>query len=124
MGSPLRLLMVEDSERDTALLKLYLRRNGYDVELQRVDTQDALRSLLEERAWDIVVSDFNLPGFNAFDALNVVREGGRTTPFIVMSGEVDPQVVEGIVAAGSRYVTKFEMPAIVPIIDEYMRART
>ena len=122
MGKPLKVLLVEDSERDAALLALYLRRGGYDAEIQRVETRDDLRSQLRERAWDLVVSDFNLPGFDAFAAMQDLRESGRTLPFIVLSAEIASPVIDGITAAGSRYICKYAMREIIPLIDEYMRA--
>lgn len=39
MAKPLRVLLVEDSERDAASLELYLRRGGYDADVHRVDTR-------------------------------------------------------------------------------------
>ena len=123
MPKPLKLLLIEDSERDAALLKLYLRRGGYDLDLHRVETQADLQTKLDEGGWDVVVSDFNLPGFNALDAITITRERGQGVPFIVVSGEVSPEVVESIVATGSRYLSKFEMASIVSMIDESMQAR-
>jgi DNA-binding response OmpR family regulator len=124
MAKPLKVLMVEDSERDAALLRLYLRRAGFDAEVRRVDTEPELATQLQETAWDIVISDFNLPGFNAFGSMKLVRESGREVPVVVLSGELSPTVIEGIVAAGSRYVSKFEMREIVPIIESHMQDRS
>ncbi|HYI10173.1 MAG TPA: response regulator [Thermoanaerobaculia bacterium] len=122
MAKPLRMLLVEDSERDAALLMLYLRRGGYAPEVRRVDTRAELRSELRDGRWDIVVSDFNLPGFDAFAAMADLQASGRSIPFVVLSGELAPNVIETITAAGSRFVYKYVMREIVPIIDEYMRA--
>jgi CheY-like chemotaxis protein len=122
MAKPLRVLLIEDSERDGALLKLYLRRGGYDATVQRVDTKASLIANLESGAWDIIISDFNLPGFNAHAALEVLRERGRRLPFIVLSGEIARSVIEGILQAGaSQYVCKYEMGQIVPAIERAMK---
>lgn len=123
MSRPLRLLLVEDSERDAALLKLHLRRGGYDAYVERVDTRAALDAQLREGQWDVVVSDFNLPGFDAFATGTAVQESGRDIPFIVLSGDFSPGVIEGLDAAGIRYVGKYEMGKLVPIIDDCLRER-
>jgi DNA-binding response OmpR family regulator len=123
MARPLKVLLVEDSERDAALLALYLRRGGYDADVRRVETRLDLRHQLETGRWDIVVSDFNLPGFDAFGAMEIVRESGQSVPFVVLSAEIAPSVIDGITAAGSQYVCKYVMRQIVPIIDDYMRER-
>jgi phosphoserine phosphatase RsbU/P len=122
MPKPLRLLLVEDSERDAALLALYLRRGGYDAEIRRVETRDDLREQLRNGKWDIVVSDFNLPGFDAFAAMEDLRDSGKALPFVVLSAEIASPIIDGITAAGSRYVCKYVMKDIVPIIDEHVRA--
>jgi CheY-like chemotaxis protein len=124
MAKPLKVLLVEDSERDTALLKLCLRRGGYDADVHRVDTRTELDAQLQAGRWDIVVSDFNLPGFDAFDTRKAVQESGRDIPFIVVSGDFSPAVLETMAAAGIRYLYKSAMREIVPIIDEYLQERS
>jgi CheY-like chemotaxis protein len=123
MAKSLRVLLVEDSERDAALLNLYLRRAGYEATVQRVDTKVAMRNHLKSAEWDVVISDYNLPGFNAHAALKVLQESGRRAPFIVLSGEIAKQVIDGIMQAGaSQYVCKYEMKQIVPAIERAMQA--
>lgn len=124
MAKPLRVLLVEDSERDAALLKLYLRRGGYDAGVQRVDTRLELESQLRSGQWDIVVSDFNLPGFDTFAAIQTVKESGRDLPFVVISGEFHPDAIERITAAGLRYAYKDDMPGVLAIVDDCMRDRS
>ena len=124
MTKPLKVLLVEDSERDTALLKLFLRRGGYDADVHRVDTRAELDAQLQAGRWDIVVSDFNLPGFDAFAARKAVQESGRDIPFVVLSGDFSPAVIEAMAAAGIRYLYKSEMREIVPIIDDCVRERS
>lgn len=121
MAKPLRVLLVEDSERDAALLKLYLRRGGYDAHVQRVDTRPELHAQLQAGPWDIVVSDFNLPGFDAFAAVKAVKESGGDIPFVVLSGDYSLTAIEGITGAGIRYAYKDDMPGILAIIDESTR---
>jgi DNA-binding NtrC family response regulator len=118
MAKSLRVLLVEDSERDAALLNLYLRRAGYEATIRRVDTKLEMRAQLKSAEWDVVVSDFNLPGFNAHAALQVLHESGRRLPFLVLSGEIAEQLIAAIMQAGaSDYVCKYEMGKIVPAIE-------
>jgi len=125
MGKPLRVLLVEDSERDAALLNLYLRRAGYDATIRRVEKQTEMAVLVKSDPWDVIISDFNLPGFNAHTALKTVQESGRPIPFIVLSGEVAKDVIDGILQAGaSQYVCKYEMGQIVPAIERAIQATT
>lgn len=123
MAKPLRVLLVEDSERDAALLQLYLRRGGYEPMIQRVETRLAMKVQLETGDWDVVISDFNIPGFDGYGALEVLRESGRRIPFIVVSGELSRSIIEGITAAGAAaYLCKYELRQIVPTIEQALQA--
>lgn len=123
-AKPLRVLLVEDSERDAALILLYLRRGGYEPTLQRVDTRIEMRVKLRSSDWDIVISDFNLPGFDAFAALEVLKESGKKIPCIVLSGEINRAIIEGVMKAGAHeYLAKYEMRQIVPAIERAIASR-
>jgi len=47
----IRLLIVEDSEDDTVLLR-ELRRGGYEIESERVETAELMEKALQKRKWD------------------------------------------------------------------------
>jgi CheY-like chemotaxis protein len=57
MSQPLRMLMVEDSEDDATLLLRVLRRDGYEVVYEIVDTPAAMRAALENQEWDVITSE-------------------------------------------------------------------
>ena len=93
MGIPIRVLIVEDSEDDCALLIRELRRGGYDVQTQRVDSPAALKSACDSQQWDLVVSDFSMPQFSGTDALTLVRARQSDVPVIFVSGTDRKSVV-------------------------------
>src|SRR3954452_18712912 len=101
MGTPLRALIVEDVEPDAVLLLRELKRGGFDVISERVDTADAMRAALSAKTWDIVLSDHSIPGFGALMALEVLRERGLDLPFIVTSGSVGEDAVVNAIRAGA-----------------------
>src|SRR4051812_12824581 len=72
--TPLRVLIIEDSEDDTALLIRALRRSGYDPVYARVDTAAAMLAALADYTWDIIVSDYVMPRFSAPQALSLLKE--------------------------------------------------
>jgi CheY-like chemotaxis protein len=122
MAKPLRILLVEDSERDAALLQLYLRRGGYEPTIQRVENAAAMKTQLDSGEWDVIISDFNLPAFNAYAALEVLQKSGRRLPFIVVSGEISEAIIDGITKAGAtEYLAKYELKNIVPAIERAMQ---
>ena len=125
MTRPLRVLLVEDSERDAALLALYLRRAGYEATLERVETGPEMQSRLDASDWDVVISDLNLPNFDAPAALELVRHSGRNIPFIVLSGAIDEVVAKKIISAGAmKYLVKGQMKQVMAAIEEAVRTRS
>ena len=118
MSKPLRVLLVEDSERDAALILLYLRRGGYAPTVSRVESALSMKVQLEVGEWDVVICDYNLPTFDAYAALKVLEESGRRIPFIVVSGEISQTIIDRMSEAGATaYLAKYEMRQIVPAIE-------
>ena len=115
---PLRVLIVEDSEDDVSLLLAELRRGGYDVSWQCVETGDALAAQLAADTWDLVISDHNLPHFSAPAALRIVRERAGDLPFIIVSGSIgEAQAVAGMRAGANDYFVKGQLACLTPAVE-------
>ncbi len=122
MGTPLRLLIVEDSEDDTALLLRELRRGGYEVTHERVDTSSALTSALGSKKWDLVISDHSMPHFNGIDALNILRSKGSRIPFIFVSGTIGEETAVSALKDGAQdYLMKTNLKRLVPAVQRELR---
>lgn len=107
MSTPLRALLVEDSESDAQLLLRVLRSDGYDPEVMRVETSETMRTALKTREWDIVLCDNSLPQFDALSALRLVIETGSAVPFIIVSGTMEEeQAVAAIKLGAADYLLK------------------
>src|SRR3954469_11352280 len=101
MGSRLRVLLVEDSEDDAALVLAELRRAGYEPDFDRVYSAQALVAALEREEWDLVIADYSMPSFTGLEALNLVRASGLDLPFIVVSGTIGEDVAVAAMKAGA-----------------------
>ncbi len=88
MGIPLDVLIVEDREEDAELVLLTLRKGGFDVSHERVDSAEALADALKRREWDVVLSDYSMPSFSSVKAWEIVRNSGQRCPFLVVSGAI------------------------------------
>ena len=120
---PLRVLLVEDSADDALLLLRELKRGGYEVLHERVDTAEAMRVALEKRDWDVVVSDHAMPAFSAPAALELLRENGwRELPFIIVSGHIGEDAAVKVMKAGANdFVSKDSLARLVPAIERELR---
>jgi phosphoserine phosphatase RsbU/P len=122
MGKPLRVLIVEDSEDDSLLLIFELRRGGYAPAFRRVETVEAMQHALREQTWDVVISDYVLPGFSGLEALRVVRKSGLDLPFIVVSGKIgEDTAVQAMKEGANDYLIKGNVSRLVPAIEREMQ---
>jgi len=102
-----RVLHVEDSATDAALIERTLRRGGIDAEIHRVMTKADFITALEPGGWDAVLSDCELPGFSGAEALHLTRWRNRALPFIVVSGAVGEEEAAGLIRLGANdFVSK------------------
>ncbi len=122
MENPLKILIVEDSEDDLFLLLHELRKGGYSPEYLSVCTPEGMKRALAEREWEIVTSDYNMPGFNALSALELLKQSGLDLPFIVVSGKIgEDQAVAAMKAGAHDYVMKQNLSRLVPAITREIR---
>ena len=122
MGKPLRVLIVEDSEDDALLLIFELRRGDYSPIAKRIETVDAMLRALEEETWDVVISDYVLPGFSGLEALRLVRKSGLDLPFIVVSGKIgEDTAVQAMKEGANDYLIKGNISRLVPAIEREMQ---
>ncbi len=121
MGTPLKLLFVEDSEADAEFLARAIRKGGYDISYHRVDTGEALQKSLQE-SWDLVISDHAMPGFSGIAALQMVRERQADVPFIFVSGTIGEDVAVDAMRVGAQdYIMKGKLARLLPAIDRELR---
>jgi two-component system phosphate regulon sensor histidine kinase PhoR len=122
MSTPLKILVVEDSDDDLFLLLHELRKSGFEPEYLAVCTPQTMSSALAERDWDVVTSDYNMPGFNAMAALEILQRSGLDLPFIVVSGKIgEDQAVAAMKAGAHDYVMKQNLSRLGPAIERELR---
>ena len=113
----LRILQVEDSASDAALILRHFEKAGYEVHSERVEHADAMRIALRREAWDAVIADYHLPRFDAPHALAVLRETDLDLPFIVISGAIGEDVAVGMMKLGAHdYLMKDNLARLVPTV--------
>lgn len=122
MSRPLRVLLVEDSADDAALITRELVRSGYALIEERVETAEKMQAMLQNKAWDIILSDFSMPTFSATAALALLKESGRDIPFIIVSGTIGEETAVASLKAGAHdFLVKNQLARLVPAIERELR---
>jgi diguanylate cyclase (GGDEF)-like protein len=113
----LKLLIIDDSEDDVFLLVHAIRQGGIQLEFTHVETQDALRKMMTDSAWDIAITDHNMAGFSSWEALQIIREHSKDLPVIIVSGDISEEVAIGAMHKGAQdYIMKDNLARLVPVI--------
>ena len=118
----LKVLLIEDCEDDALLVLRVLRRGGFDLRWERVETAEDLRSCLISQPWDVIISDHNLPGFDAVAALAIVQQSQLDIPFIVVSGTIGEMAAVEMMRSGAHdYLMKDNLTRLPEAIRREVR---
>lgn len=118
----IRVLNIEDSEDDALLIFRELRQTGMQIFWERVECLETLQAALNRQTWDVVISDYHLPQFNAPEALRVVQEYNPLLPFVVVSGMIGEAAAVKLMKAGAHdYVAKANLTRLPEVIRREVR---
>ena len=123
MNSPLQILLVEDSVDDAQLIMLQLEQDGSAVECRRVDTEAAFTAALDPPP-DLILSDFSMPQFSGFRALQILRERGLEIPFILISGTIGEEIaVEAMKQGAADYLMKDRLARLASAVQNALNQK-
>src|SRR3989441_50205 len=117
MRPPERLLLLEDNECDAELLRRSIRAEWPNCDLVRVSCKSGFEAALNECKFDLILSDYMVPGFPGLVALSLALERCPDVPFLFISGAIGDEVaVESLKAGATDYVLKDRLAKLVPSI--------
>jgi len=99
MKTPLKLLVIEDVAADFLLLKRHLQQQGVEAEYRRVVSNSELNDALHNE-WDVVLSDYNVPGMNFKSSLQTIHAHRPELPVILVSGSVGEETAVELLRLG------------------------
>ena len=122
MNSNLRILHLEDDRYDAELIRHILQAEELVRELVRVETGREFSEALGQGPFDLILSDYTLPGFNGMAALNMAREKQPAAPFLFVSGTIDEELaVESLKQGATDYVFKNRLSRLGPSVRRALR---
>ena len=106
-GQTLNVLMLEDNQADAELCMRVLTKAGFAVLPEIVSTAEAFSEKLENNDYDIILADYNLPSWNALEALEMLQQFGNDVPFILVTGVLaEDTALEFITKGADDYILK------------------
>ncbi len=107
MLTPLKVLMVEDSEDDALLIRRALEKGGFEPECLRVETAQDMSAALSNASWDVILCDFKLPQFSGLDAISVLEKTRIDIPILIVSGSIGEEMAAECMRLGANdYIMK------------------
>ena len=117
MKPELHILHLEDNRTDAVLIRSLLAEEGIVCDLERVQSRDDFVTALEQGEFDLIFSDFTMPGFNGLAALELARRMRPEIPFLFVSGTLGEDVaVDTLQQGATDYVLKQRLERLGPAV--------
>ncbi len=109
----IRVLLLEDSRIDADLISRQLNMLGDDIQIDLTVIRREFEDALSQNHYDLILSDYTIPGFSGEEALALARTSAPDVPFIFVSGVFGEKFATEAVRAGATdYVTKRDLRRI------------
>src|SRR6185503_1975734 len=122
MNNPLRVLHLEDSRRDAELIQSTFESEGLDCQVVHVKNREQFEAVVLQQRFDVILSDYSLPHYNGFSALDFVRARDADVPFILVSGTLGEELaVQGLKSGATDYILKERLNRLVPAVQRALQ---
>ncbi|TAK95890.1 MAG: response regulator [Verrucomicrobia bacterium] len=122
MKKSLRVLNLEDSREDAELNHAMLAARWPECQFTRVDRREDFVAALEAGNFDVILSDYTMPGFDGRTALTLARKQQPNMPFIFVSGTIgEDAAIEALKNGATDYVLKHRLMRLIPAVDRALR---
>jgi signal transduction histidine kinase len=115
--STVRILYLEDSPFDRDLVQDAIEQNGLDCETVQVESPPAFESALRTGTFDLILCDYNVPGYDGFSALQLARRIHPVTPVLIISGSAgEEEIVNCLHLGATDYILKHRLERLGPAV--------
>jgi two-component system cell cycle sensor histidine kinase/response regulator CckA len=114
----LRVLHLEDSPRDAELVRHRLESDGLSCDIYRANGKASFEAALAGESFDLIISDYNLPGYDGISALKQAQVSQPDVPVILVSGTVsEEQAVNCLQIGATDYLLKDRLDRLAPAVE-------
>jgi len=119
---PIRVLHLEDNPRDAEMVHELLKTAGVSADIVLVNSKERFEAALAGDSFDLILSDYNIPGYDGIAAVKLAQETRAETPVIVVSGTVgEEEAVKCLHVGATDYLLKQRLDRLVPAVQRAMR---
>jgi diguanylate cyclase (GGDEF)-like protein/PAS domain S-box-containing protein len=113
----IRVLHLEDNPYDVELIQTLIRQAGIELSGDVVSREADFRNCLRQGSYDLILADYQIPGYNGLAALGVARELAGALPFIFVSGTLgEEEAIDCLLHGATDYVLKQRLGRLIPAI--------
>jgi PAS domain S-box-containing protein len=118
----LKFLLLEDSSLDAELIEAILSEGDITCSLVQVKTGEEYQSTLQQGGFDLILSDYSIPGFDGIRALSMAQQIYPNVPFIFVTATMGEEVaIETLKNGATDYVLKQRLERLVPSVKRALR---
>ncbi|UZR98281.1 response regulator [Chondrinema litorale] len=111
------ILLLEDNEADQYIIRKLLKKAGSKIDIIVCDEISDYKLKIKKYSPDVILADFNVPGFNSYDAIQISRRYNSFTPFIFVTGSVNIITAKDtVISAADAYVLKDNIKALPEVL--------
>lgn len=122
MKTSIRVLNLEDCPEDAELNQAMISARWPECDYVRVDNRTDFLAALEQKNFDVILSDYTMPGFDGQSALALAHEKCPETPFMFVSGTIgEDAAIEALKSGATDYVLKHRLMRLIPALDRAFR---
>ena len=122
MSGPLKIILNERDEEDALRIERTLRRSGFAPVISRVRDAGSLNQALDQDQWDVMLSEWDMPGLGVGQILGVLGGRGLDLPIIVVTGVKSEDAAVKAMQTGVRdFVCKEHLARLVPVIQRELK---
>jgi signal transduction histidine kinase len=118
----LRILCLEDVTDDAELIRKQIQNEGLIIQFDHVTSENEFIDKLKTKTYDLVLSDYNLAGYDGLAALLISKKNCPDVPFICVSGTIGEDLAAELIHSGaSDYILKDRLSRLASAIERSLR---